>query len=78
MHYKTARPTPSDPLPPVRRYLLKILQPFQRAAPSGSQVFKHEPVEDTAHVDHSRGIDRVLGSSPGTGMIHLSCVTENC
>lgn len=33
--YKTSRPTPSDSLPPVLPYLLKVAQPPQAVPPDG-------------------------------------------
>lgn len=41
LDYEASRPAHSDPLPPVRLHLLKVLQPSQSVPPARDQVFKY-------------------------------------
>jgi hypothetical protein len=47
--YKTSRPTPKDQLPPVRLYLLKVLQLSQTVLPDRNYVFEHRRPLGTFH-----------------------------
>lgn len=52
--YKPSRSITSEPLPLVRPYFFKFLEPFQTALPSRSQVFKHRSVWGVLHIQTTR------------------------